>query len=38
MDVGLVLVWLIGLGVGLLLMALWLRGRYRAASSSFTPG
>jgi len=33
MDVGLVLVWLIGLGVGLLLMALWLRGRYSAVQA-----
>jgi hypothetical protein len=30
MDVALVLPWLVGLAIGLLLMAVWMRGRYSA--------
>jgi len=33
MNVGLVLVWLVGMSVGLLLMALWMRARYSAAQA-----
>lgn len=33
MDVGLALAWLVGASLGLLLMALWMRGRYSAAQA-----
>ena len=33
MDVGLALAWLVGVALGLLLMALWMRGRYSTAQA-----